>query len=75
MEQIATKSPCPRVVIVRAGFRCLAAAKRLARRPVDVTIIDKRNYHLFQPLPGATLFRALIRQHGVFPSMAGRWSR
>ncbi len=40
----------PRVVIVGAGFGGLAAAKRLAKQPVDVTIIDKRNYHLFQPL-------------------------
>jgi NADH dehydrogenase len=40
----------PRVVIVGAGFGGLEAAKRLAKQPVDVTIIDKRNYHLFQPL-------------------------
>lgn len=38
------------VVIVGAGFGGLAAAKRLAGQPVDVTIIDQRNYHLFQPL-------------------------
>lgn len=50
MEQIATKSPRARVVIVGAGFGGLAAAKRLARGAVEVTIIDKRNYHLFQPL-------------------------
>ncbi len=40
----------PSVVIVGAGFGGLAAAKRLANQPVDVTVIDKRNYHLFQPL-------------------------
>lgn len=39
-----------RVVIVGAGFGGLAAAKRLAGQPVDVTLIDQRNYHLFQPL-------------------------
>ena len=50
MEQIAAKSRSPRVVIVGAGFGGLAAAKRLAKKPVDVTIIDQRNYHLFQPL-------------------------
>jgi len=38
------------VVIVGAGFGGLAAARRLAGQPVDVTIIDQRNYHLFQPL-------------------------
>ena len=40
----------PHVVIVGAGFGGLAAAKRLANRDVDVTIIDKRNHHVFQPL-------------------------
>lgn len=40
----------PRVVIVGAGFGGLSAAKRLANKPVDVTIVDRRNHHLFQPL-------------------------
>jgi len=40
----------PHVVIVGAGFGGLMAAKRLAGQPVDVTLVDKRNYHLFQPL-------------------------
>jgi len=40
----------PHVVIIGAGFGGLAAAKRLAGQPVDVTLVDKRNYHLFQPL-------------------------
>jgi NADH:ubiquinone reductase (H+-translocating) len=40
----------PRVVIVGAGFGGLEAAKRLAGRPVDVTVVDRRNHHLFQPL-------------------------
>lgn len=39
-----------RIVIVGAGFGGLAAAKRLARKPADVTIVDRRNHHLFQPL-------------------------
>ena len=39
-----------RVVIVGAGFAGLAAAKALAKAPVEVTVIDRRNYHLFQPL-------------------------
>lgn len=40
----------PRVVIVGAGFGGLEAAKRLRRARVDLTIVDRRNHHLFQPL-------------------------
>jgi NADH dehydrogenase len=40
----------PRVVIVGAGFGGLAAARALAGQPVDVTIVDQRNHHVFQPL-------------------------
>ena len=40
----------PHVVIVGAGFGGLAAAQRLANRNVDVTLIDRRNHHVFQPL-------------------------
>jgi len=40
----------PRVVIVGAGFGGLVAAQALRKAPVKVTVIDRRNYHLFQPL-------------------------
>jgi NADH dehydrogenase len=40
----------PHVVIVGAGFGGLTAARALARAPVRVTVVDRRNYHLFQPL-------------------------
>jgi NADH dehydrogenase len=40
----------PHVVIVGGGFGGLAAAKRLAGRNVDVTLVDRRNHHVFQPL-------------------------
>jgi NADH dehydrogenase len=40
----------PRVVIVGAGFGGLATAIRLRHADVDVTVVDRRNYHLFQPL-------------------------
>src|SRR5580704_16124725 len=39
-----------RVVIVGGGFGGLYAAKRLARAPVSLTLVDRRNFHLFQPL-------------------------
>ncbi len=45
-----THHTVPRVVIVGAGFGGLNAARRLAKSPVHVTIIDRRNYHTFQPL-------------------------
>lgn len=43
-------SPRPHVVIVGAGFGGLEAAKKLGREEVRVTVIDRTNHHLFQPL-------------------------
>ena len=40
----------PRVIIVGSGFGGLEAAKKLACKDVHVTVIDRTNYHLFQPL-------------------------
>ena len=40
----------PHIVIVGGGFAGLNAARRLARRDVRVTLVDRRNHHLFQPL-------------------------
>jgi NADH dehydrogenase len=40
----------PHVVIVGGGFAGLAAARTLRRAPVRITIVDRRNHHLFQPL-------------------------
>ncbi len=39
-----------KVVIIGGGFGGLSAAQALKSAPVDVTLIDRRNYHLFQPL-------------------------
>ncbi len=40
----------PHVVIIGGGFGGIQAARGLARAPVRVTLVDKRNFHLFQPL-------------------------
>jgi NADH dehydrogenase len=67
------RKPEPKVVIVGAGFGGLTAAQRIARLPVEVTVLDRRNHHTFQPLlyqvataglsPGeiATPIRAILR--------------
>ncbi|HEY1357785.1 MAG TPA: FAD-dependent oxidoreductase, partial [Thermoleophilaceae bacterium] len=64
-----------RVVVVGGGFGGLQAARQLARAPVEVTLIDRRNFHLFQPLtyqiatgalgPGEVAYplRAVFKRH------------
>ncbi|BCL36322.1 NAD(P)/FAD-dependent oxidoreductase [Nostoc sp. MS1] len=49
VEALENNSP-HKVVIIGGGFGGLYAAKSLAKAKVDVTLIDKRNFHLFQPL-------------------------
>ena len=44
------RETAPRVVIVGAGFAGLSVAKGLAGTAVEVTLVDRHNYHLFQPL-------------------------
>src|SRR5258708_2354989 len=48
-RQMTNKS-IPRVVIVGSGFAGLTAARRIARLPVHVTVVDRKNHHTFQPL-------------------------
>jgi len=45
-----TSSTLPRVVIIGGGFGGLNAAQGLAKLPVEVTMIDRKNHHTFQPL-------------------------
>ncbi|MBL9177563.1 MAG: NAD(P)/FAD-dependent oxidoreductase [Verrucomicrobiaceae bacterium] len=47
---MSTNSPNPRVVVIGAGFGGLAVAKALGGAPVQVTVLDRENHHLFQPL-------------------------
>ena len=50
MTSIVANHRRPRVVIIGAGFGGLSAARRLAQGPFDVVVVDRHNYHLFQPL-------------------------
>ncbi len=50
MSLAAPQPWLPRVVIVGAGFGGLTAAKALSGAPFSVTVVDRHNYHLFQPL-------------------------
>ena len=70
-----TSKATPRVVIVGAGFGGLNAAQALAKAPVRITVIDRKNFHTFQPLlyqvataglsPGeiAAPIRSILRSH------------
>lgn len=40
----------PHIVIIGGGFGGIAAARRLRHAPVDITLVDRQNHHLFQPL-------------------------
>ena len=72
---MAAMNSKPRVVIVGAGFAGLNAARALARAPVQITVIDRKNHHTFQPLlyqvatgglsPGeiAAPIRSILRRH------------
>jgi NADH dehydrogenase len=54
MEQDSTAAASgrarPRVVVLGGGFAGINAAMELAKLPVDVTLVDRKNYHTFQPL-------------------------
>jgi NADH:quinone reductase (non-electrogenic) len=50
MSQPSPSGTKPHVVIIGAGFGGLYAARALKRAPVEITVIDRRNHHLFQPL-------------------------
>ena len=72
-----------RVVVVGGGFGGLPATRFLARSNVEVTLIDRRNHHLFQPLlyqvatgilsPGeiAPVLRQILRKHDNVPGRDG----
>jgi NADH dehydrogenase len=49
-DRSAATAARPRVVVLGGGFAGINAAMELARLPVDVTLVDRKNYHTFQPL-------------------------
>src|SRR5574341_1106839 len=64
-----------RVVIVGAGFGGLQAARQLAGKNVDVTLVDRQNYHLFQPLLYQVATASLEQEAIAYPvrAIVRRW--
>lgn len=57
----------PHVVIVGAGFGGLETAQRLKNAPVQITLIDRHNYHLFQPLLYQIAIAGLVPSQIAYP--------
>jgi NADH:ubiquinone reductase (H+-translocating) len=63
----SSSGPIHQVVVIGGGFGGLAAAQRLGKAPVEVTLIDRRNFHLFQPLTYQVATGALAAGDVAFP--------
>src|SRR2546423_1454692 len=59
-----------RVVVVGGGFGGVQAVQRLRKLPVDVTLVDRRNFHLFQPLTYQVATGALSPGQVAYPLRA-----
>jgi len=57
----------PHIVIVGAGFGGMETARRLAKAPVRITLIDRHNYHLFQPLLYQVAIAGLLPSQIAYP--------
>ena len=57
----------PHIVILGAGFGGLTAAQKLANTPVRITLIDRHNYHLFQPLLYQVAIAGLVPAQIAYP--------
>lgn len=71
MPSLAHRNPQkPQVVVIGAGFAGLTAAKRLRGADVEITIVDRQNHHLFQPLLYQVATAALSPGDIAFPIRA-----
>jgi NADH dehydrogenase FAD-containing subunit len=57
----------PHIVIVGAGFGGLTLARKLRNAPVNITLIDRQNYHLFQPLLYQVAIAGLLPSQIAYP--------
>src|SRR2546430_492094 len=69
-EQQSRSASRPRVVVIGGGFGGMNAVKRLRGAPVDVTLVDRRNFHLFQPLTYQVATGALSPGEIAYPLRA-----
>jgi len=66
-NQAVIERQIPHIVIVGAGFGGLRAAKNLSKKNVKITLIDRNNFHLFQPLLYQVATAALSRNDIAYP--------
>lgn len=62
-----TNQNIPHVVIIGGGFGGMETAKRLAKAPVRITLIERHNYHLFQPLLYQIAIAGLVPSQIAYP--------
>lgn len=63
----STNINTPHVVTIGAGFGCMNVARQLRDAPVQITWIDKQNYHLFQPLLYQVAIAGLLPSQIAYP--------
>ncbi|MDB5294459.1 MAG: dehydrogenase, partial [Phycisphaerales bacterium] len=66
-DMAATTSPRKRLIVIGAGFAGINLVKKLDGCPVDILLVDKHNYHLFQPLLYQVATAALSPADIAFP--------